>query len=115
MKVTNFFTRSGIFNEQGQPVNQFSGVVVSAHPELKQKFWKTYFSQNERAWVPLHAAEDALAFIEAKYVRLIRLLMRVGNYSYTEAMALVQGREVELSLMNGGRDNAIKKVLMFRH
>lgn len=97
-------------NDFTTTLNNYRGLVATTAYRL----WKLYESRGERAFVALQSIELELAKIEAKYHRLFYLLQQVGNYSYTEAMALLQGRECELSLMNGGRKAAIKRVLGYR-
>jgi hypothetical protein len=88
--------------------------VYTVFRDGKTHTFKTYQSRGERAHVALLSSDERDVKIEARYHRLAFLLRAVGNYSHTESLSILSGRETELSLMNGGRKVAIRKVLRMR-
>lgn len=70
---------------------EFSGIATASSVA---KFWKVYRAKGQAAYAKLQAWTLEQARIEARYLRLIRLLMIELNLAYQVALDLVSSPEI---------------------
>ncbi len=94
--------------ETGATLENFTGLCTY---NSITEFWKTYTSRSERAYVKLYASTREEAEVEARYVRLIRLLMSECCIGFRPALEIVAGATVDAN----ARQRMIRNAMAMRH
>jgi|GEM_PF-5683474 len=93
--------------ETGTTLKGFTGLCT--HNSITE-FWRIYTSHGEMAYAKLYAWTRGEAEIEARYLRLIRLLMRVRNIGFRSAYEIVVD-EIDPNI----RQRMIRSATALRH
>lgn len=94
--------------ETGATLEDFTGLCT--HNSITE-FWKIYTSRGETAYAKLYAWTRKEAEVEARYMRLIRLLMSAWGIGFRPAFEIVTGASVDAN----ARQRMIRNAMVMRH